>query len=80
MMASAGRTGKVVQNGPLDRSAGSGRPTGTSGANMDTVYDVCVVGAGMIGSATARHAAQMYPHLKVCLIGPAEPQVRPQVL
>ena len=47
--------------------------------NMDTVYDVCVVGAGMIGSATARHAAQMYPHLKVCLIGPAEPQVRPQV-
>jgi len=26
---------------------------------MDTVYDVCVVGAGVMGSSTARHLAKL---------------------
>ena len=38
------------------------------------VYDVCVVGAGMIGSAAARHVSKS-PGLRVCLIGPKEPEV-----
>ena len=40
------------------------------------VYDVVVVGAGMIGSATARHVSIIDPTLKVCLVGPSEPKVR----
>ncbi|XP_023244154.1 uncharacterized protein LOC111642107 [Centruroides sculpturatus] len=36
-------------------------------------YHLCIVGAGMIGSATARHASAD-PSLKVCLIGPDEPK------
>ncbi|XP_077989548.1 N-methyl-L-tryptophan oxidase-like [Glandiceps talaboti] len=36
-------------------------------------YDICIVGAGMIGSAAARHATITAPSLKVCLIGPKEP-------
>ena len=36
------------------------------------VYDVMVVGAGMIGSAAARYASQNRA-LKVCVVGPAEP-------
>ncbi|CAH1255478.1 PIPOX [Branchiostoma lanceolatum] len=39
------------------------------------VYDVCVVGAGMIGSAAARHASET-PGARVCLVGPGEPQDR----
>ncbi|XP_071040633.1 putative sarcosine oxidase [Parasteatoda tepidariorum] len=35
-------------------------------------YDLCIVGAGMFGSAAARHAS-VNPTLKVCLIGPEEP-------
>ena len=38
-------------------------------------YDVCVVGAGLIGSAAARHLVEENPDLKVALIGPGEPQV-----
>ncbi|XP_070556241.1 monomeric sarcosine oxidase-like [Ptychodera flava] len=43
-----------------------------------THYDLCIVGAGLIGSAAARHATLTAPHLKVCLIGPKEPKDRRQ--
>ncbi|KAG8182835.1 hypothetical protein JTE90_000442 [Oedothorax gibbosus] len=36
------------------------------------IYDLCIVGAGMFGSAAARHASTD-PSIKVCLVGPAEP-------
>ncbi|XP_060073896.1 uncharacterized protein LOC132553653 [Ylistrum balloti] len=39
------------------------------------MYDLCVIGAGLIGSAAARHASQQNG-TKVCLIGPEEPQER----
>ncbi|XP_077989363.1 N-methyl-L-tryptophan oxidase-like [Glandiceps talaboti] len=39
-------------------------------------YDICIVGAGMIGSAAARHVTLISPSLKVCLIGPKEPKER----
>ena len=45
------------------------------GVDMSIVYDICVVGAGLVGSATAYHASAK-PGLKVCLIGPQEPKVR----
>ena len=35
-------------------------------------YDLCIVGAGMTGSAAARWATQ-HPGLRVCLLGPLEP-------
>lgn len=38
-------------------------------------YDYCVVGAGMIGSAAAKHIQLLNPSCKVLLVGPAEPQV-----
>lgn len=38
----------------------------------DRVYDLCVVGAGMFGTAAARHASAV-AGVKVCLIGPDEP-------
>ncbi|XP_055948923.1 monomeric sarcosine oxidase-like [Argiope bruennichi] len=38
----------------------------------EMVYDLCVIGAGMFGSAAARHASAN-PSVKVCLVGPAEP-------
>ena len=40
----------------------------------ENVYDLCVVGAGLVGSAIAYHASAK-PGLKVCLIGPEEPKV-----
>ncbi|XP_055948441.1 uncharacterized protein LOC129981570 [Argiope bruennichi] len=40
----------------------------------EDVYDLCIVGAGMFGSAAARHASTN-SRLKVCLIGPREPTV-----
>ncbi|KAL5018589.1 hypothetical protein ScPMuIL_004311 [Solemya velum] len=39
------------------------------------MFDVLIVGAGMMGSAAARHAS-LNPKLKVGLIGPEEPQSR----
>lgn len=39
--------------------------------SASTVFDLCVIGAGLIGSAAARHASQWG---KVCLVGPEEPQ------
>ncbi|GFV43054.1 peroxisomal sarcosine oxidase [Trichonephila clavipes] len=38
----------------------------------ETVYDLCVIGAGMFGSSSARYASGNVA-LKVCLIGPSEP-------
>ncbi|XP_071484901.1 monomeric sarcosine oxidase-like isoform X2 [Diadema antillarum] len=38
-----------------------------------TMYDVCVVGAGMVGSAAAKWLSQQ-ADIKVCLIGPQEPE------
>ena len=38
------------------------------------MYDLCVVGAGPVGSAIAFHASAK-PGIKVCLIGPEEPKV-----
>lgn len=39
------------------------------------MYDLCIVGAGMVGSAAARHAS-LTSGFKVCLIGPSEPKER----
>lgn len=44
----------------------------------EEAYDLCVVGAGCVGSAIARHASAI-PSLKVCLIGPQEPKTRVDV-
>ena len=38
------------------------------------MYDVIIVGAGMIGSAAAKHLTES-SQLKVLLIGPSEPKV-----
>ncbi|XP_072015068.1 monomeric sarcosine oxidase-like [Amphiura filiformis] len=38
----------------------------------DRMYDVCIIGAGMWGSAAAYHTC-LVPDTKVCLIGPEEP-------
>lgn len=46
----------------------SGRPM--------TIYDIAVIGKGLIGSAALRHLAVSFPELKVCAIGPDEPQDR----
>ena len=52
---------------------GRGRP-GKMAAGAVGVYDICVVGAGMIGSAAARHISK-HSGVRVCLVGPSEPQV-----
>ncbi|XP_035230948.1 uncharacterized protein LOC118202848 isoform X2 [Stegodyphus dumicola] len=38
----------------------------------EIIYDLCIIGAGMFGSAAARHASANVP-LRVCLVGPDEP-------
>ena len=43
-------------------------------SSSDLVCDVCVVGKGLLGSAAARHLAEM--GLNVLLVGPDEPLVR----
>mmetsp|Transcript_170815 Transcript_170815/g.542788 ORF Transcript_170815/g.542788 Transcript_170815/m.542788 type:complete len:837 (+) Transcript_170815:48-2558(+) len=45
-------------------------------AEGDGVADVLVVGAGMIGSATARHLRMLRPDLVVWLVGPEEAGAR----
>lgn len=40
----------------------------------NNIYDLCIVGAGMFGSAAARHASANVG-VKVCLVGPEEPSV-----
>ena len=42
---------------------------------MNKEYDIIVVGAGLIGSAAARHLVEISNNLKVLLIGPEEPKV-----
>ena len=37
-------------------------------SNSDFVWDVCVIGKGLLGSAAARHLSEM--GLKVLLLGP----------
>ncbi|XP_070542986.1 peroxisomal sarcosine oxidase-like [Ptychodera flava] len=44
--------------------------------DIHKLYDLCIVGAGPMGSAAARHATLINPQLKVCLIGPKEPEDR----
>ena len=39
------------------------------------MFDLCIIGAGLIGSSCAKHAAKLGPHLKIALIGPPEPKV-----
>ena len=41
-----------------------------------TIYDVAVIGKGLIGSAATRHLAGNFPELKICVIGPDEPENR----
>ncbi|KFM80511.1 Peroxisomal sarcosine oxidase, partial [Stegodyphus mimosarum] len=38
----------------------------------EEIYDLCIIGAGMFGSAAARHASANVS-LRVCLVGPNEP-------
>ena len=42
---------------------------------MTQEYDIIVVGAGLIGSAAARHLVEISKDIKVLLIGPEEPKV-----
>ena len=42
---------------------------------MAKQYDIIVVGAGLIGSAAARHLVEISKDVKVLLIGPEEPKV-----
>ncbi|XP_070543574.1 N-methyl-L-tryptophan oxidase-like isoform X2 [Ptychodera flava] len=43
---------------------------------MVDTFDLCIIGAGLIGSAAARHATLIAPHFKICLVGPKEPKDR----
>lgn len=40
------------------------------------MYDIAVIGKGLIGSAALRHLTRECPDLRVCVIGPDEPVVR----
>jgi predicted dinucleotide-binding enzyme len=44
------------------------------------ISDICVVGAGMIGSAAAKHLMKLSPGLNVVLIGPKEQPSQQQLL
>ncbi|XP_063592230.1 monomeric sarcosine oxidase-like [Penaeus indicus] len=44
-------------------------------ASTRKVYDLVIIGAGMMGSAAAYYSSQI-PGTSVCLVGPAEPKVR----
>jgi len=39
------------------------------------MFDLCIIGAGLIGSSCAKHAVKISPRLKIALIGPPEPKV-----
>ena len=44
---------------------------------MDTPkFDVIVIGAGLFGSAAAKHLTQLRPDLRLALIGLGEPEDR----
>ena len=40
------------------------------------MYDIAVIGKGLIGSAALRHLSVNFPNLRVCVIGPDEPPDR----
>lgn len=40
------------------------------------MYDIAVIGKGLIGSAALRHLTEDFPQLRVCIIGPDEPRNR----
>ncbi len=40
------------------------------------MYDIAVIGKGLIGSAALRHLTREFPELRVCAIGPDEPAER----
>ncbi len=40
------------------------------------MYDIAVIGAGMVGAAAAKHLLTLQPDLQVLLIGPDEPKTR----
>ena len=40
------------------------------------MYDIAIIGAGMMGAAALRHLRADFPQLRVCAIGPAEPAER----
>ncbi len=40
------------------------------------MYDIAIIGKGLIGSAALRHLALTLPELRVCVIGPDEPADR----
>ena len=40
------------------------------------IYDLAVIGKGLVGSAALRHLTRSFPDLKVCAIGPDEPRNR----
>ncbi|MCY4147510.1 MAG: FAD-binding oxidoreductase [Chloroflexi bacterium] len=40
------------------------------------MYDIAVIGNGLIGSAALRHLSEEFPQLRVCGIGPDEPRNR----
>ena len=42
----------------------------------ESVFDVVVVGAGLFGSAAAKHLNLLRPDLRLGLIGPGEPEDR----
>ena len=47
------------------------------GFSQNTEYDIIVIGAGLIGSACAKHLGLLSGGQKrICLIGPEEPQDR----
>ncbi len=51
------------------------QPLDSVSVNDLSCYDICVVGAGMIGSAAAKYIVKQNPGLRVALIGPTEPKV-----
>ena len=40
------------------------------------MYDIAVIGKGLIGSAALRHLSVNFPELRICVIGPDEPPDR----
>jgi glycine/D-amino acid oxidase-like deaminating enzyme len=53
--------------------ANSSSPTTNNRCRLgENDYDLIIIGAGMVGSAAARHALAMRPGSKILLLGPAE--------
>ena len=70
---SATRTNSSTStSGTSSSTSGSGSSTSESATTSESSYDVIVVGAGLVGSAAARHALAIDPTLRVLLLGPAE--------